>query len=505
MRLLLRLPIALLPTILTLLLLTVYLQVNPLDSVPVWSDEIFYWHQIETFREVGFNGGYYSFDELPPTAPSIRFGPHGPGFISLIGIPAKLTGWSYYSLPLYNYVIISIALAVLLLTVPFTRTQLLMLGVFLSTAWGLLLFIPTSQQETVHFAIAIISGCIFYRQLSSNDPLPLRWKLIFAAFFILAGFIKVTWTLMLLPLLVLDSRTWRETVLSVTVAGVITLAQFFLFTYWGAPYPLNYSRLLLRIFAQSPLEGLSTMVWYFGLNVRRVRLGDPLEIIQRYQILAFIIVTMTSLIAVRMRGTLWKRIRNWLSRRESTFHLFNLGVIFFLQVLVYDMFAWRDYRVFAPHLFLSILILIASNRLRFAGVMIAINVLCVGLFFNVYTDFARSAKLIDETQWSRYEAREVVDEFESIIIPHIIYDADATNAWCNTLLTETFYPHLLALPAGVGFGVTIAETFDRPFHSRYLLFSQEKLESFSNDINVEKLATTDIGDLYLNLDADCGA
>ena len=36
-----------------------------LDYTPQWSDEVYNWHQVATFRAVGFDGGYYTSNERP--------------------------------------------------------------------------------------------------------------------------------------------------------------------------------------------------------------------------------------------------------------------------------------------------------------------------------------------------------------------------------------------------------------------------------------------------------
>jgi hypothetical protein len=322
---------------------------------------------------------------------------------------------------------------------------------------------------------------------------------------VLAGFFRLTWSLLLLPVLLLDSRTQRGAVMAVTAALSIIAGQFLLFSYWAAPYPLNYSRILLRQLAENPLEALGLAFWYFGLNIRRIRIGHPVEIIQRYTLISLVIVLLIA--SMRARSRWLRRFMSWLqiSRREAAVHVFNLGVIFLMQLVLYDVFSWRDYRVLAPHLFLSMLLFAALNRTRFVAFLMTVNIVCLLWFFPVYRDFASNEEGIYEGEWyGRYASLDALRTFEQAIAPHIVFDPNASNPWCNTLLTDDFYPQLATLPAGIGISMTIDPSkFDQPIRSRYLLFTPEQIGTFSLALRVERIVSTDIGDLYLNLDADC--
>ncbi|MBI5667586.1 MAG: hypothetical protein HZC41_06225 [Chloroflexi bacterium] len=69
--------IILLPLAATQLLLTTVLKTNITHLIPAWSDEVVYWHSALTFQHAGFNGGYYTFAELPARAGFSHFDTHG--------------------------------------------------------------------------------------------------------------------------------------------------------------------------------------------------------------------------------------------------------------------------------------------------------------------------------------------------------------------------------------------------------------------------------------------
>lgn len=501
-----RLLIILLPMGVTLMFTSFFVQANLLASTPVWEDEIGYWHQIETFKAVGFSGGYYTYEEVAARAAFTHFSTHGPAFIGVFGLLARLTGWTYATMPLYNLAILTAAVGVFVLVVPLNRRQSLAFALLLCTSWGLHLFITKNMQEPTHFAIGIVAAAIFYRILS--HPTSLRWKIAFAAFFAFAGLFRLTWALLLLPLMLMDVKTPRSAFIALLFACTIIGIEFFLFGYWGAPYPLNFSTTFLSVFAESPIEGIGLLLSWFTLNLQRMRLGHPLEIVQRYQIILIVILLLTIWAAQRGRATL-RRIRAWfpLSQSEILLHVFNLGGIFLLQLLVYDVFAWRDYRVLAPHLLLSAALLIAINRLRLTGFILLVNILSAIWFFSIYPDFYPDSEGIDLAERDRrYESSADLEQFAATIAPYIVYDEQTANAWCNTLLTDTFSQQLVTLPAGIGFSITLDPTaFGNIPKSRYLLFKPENFGTIGAQTRVQKLTATEAGDLYLNLAADCGA
>ena len=70
--------------------------VTLLDYTPQWSDEVYNWHQVATFRAVGFEGGYYTSNERPAPVSFIHFYAHGPVYPIVMGVMGKMLGWEYY-------------------------------------------------------------------------------------------------------------------------------------------------------------------------------------------------------------------------------------------------------------------------------------------------------------------------------------------------------------------------------------------------------------------------
>ena len=74
---------------------------------PVLSDEVSYWHEALTFAYTGLRGGYYTLEEVTNPSGFTPFGAHGPGFVMLYGLVAKMFEWHRHSVVVLNLVLIA--------------------------------------------------------------------------------------------------------------------------------------------------------------------------------------------------------------------------------------------------------------------------------------------------------------------------------------------------------------------------------------------------------------
>ncbi|GAB3970956.1 hypothetical protein GCM10029978_045240 [Actinoallomurus acanthiterrae] len=79
-----------------------YFSASLLDFTSVMSDEIDCWHQVATFRTVGFAGGVYGVDEPHAELPFIHFGTNGPAYPMLLAGIGSIAGWRPFSGPVIN-------------------------------------------------------------------------------------------------------------------------------------------------------------------------------------------------------------------------------------------------------------------------------------------------------------------------------------------------------------------------------------------------------------------
>lgn len=471
------------------LLLPALLMGSRLDAyTPAWSDEVVYWHSALTFSQVGFDGGYYTHAEQPAPAAFSHFDTHGPWFPMLLGGIARLAGWYPQSVPFLNLLLLTAALALFVrLTRPDAR-QLLFTGLLMLVFWPVLLYAPSSMQESLHQSAGIVLAALFCIQLAQGENTPRRVLAAALALIALAA--------LRLPLLAYGSGRARQVRLLLAGAGFV--AAFLLFQWLGAPYPYNFTTRLLPILAASPAEGLSIWLRQFIGNLRWLTLGEPLEIALRFQVILLVVALLVgraSASRALVRARRWLFGSSRLPAGEAGFHLVNLGLLLALNLALYDIFAWRDYWVLAPHLLLSALLLIAFRRLRLAGLLIATGALLLPAFVTTYRDLHRVHFTADRAE---------IAAFASAIEAHVRYRPGAPSVWCNTILTDNLPPLLLGVPPGIGFSVdaTLA-LVSLPPRSRYLLLKPENAARAAEAAPLRRLENLPERSLYLNETAEC--
>jgi hypothetical protein len=231
--------------------------------------------------------------------------------------------------------------------------------------------------------------------------------------------------------------------------------------------------------------------------------GKGIEFLLRVQVVFLLAVCA---IGLTKRGKIAKIANTLLpSRQEQWFHLINLGLILILNLTLYDIYLWRSYRLIAPHLLVSMLLLVAFRRFWLVGLMIAASAVLT-------LSFVRNYKDLWVVQF-RYSQQAIAD-FQTLTSPYLAYDVQSPNPWCNTMLLEildsvhpTFYPEIMSVPAGIGISYFL-QNMDQSFlppKSRYLLLSAATYERFKGELHVTLLTPTAIGNLYLNQDTVCSS
>lgn len=78
------------------------------EAIPLWSDELCYWHESLSFASVGLKMGYSTFSEHIPAWSC--FGPHGLGATLLYTPMAMLCGANYDFITITNLLLLTLAL-----------------------------------------------------------------------------------------------------------------------------------------------------------------------------------------------------------------------------------------------------------------------------------------------------------------------------------------------------------------------------------------------------------
>ncbi len=488
----------LLPLVIGLGLIRFNLNASLSSFTPFDSDEVVYWHQIATFRMVGFNGGQYSVDELTAPAAFSHFHTHGFFHPTLFGLIARVTGWTYTTPIILHISLLMIAIGVFIAVTKPSIQKLAWLIFLLATFWQLWMYIPSVMQENVHQAGSLLMACCFYVRLSKRERTPVIVDVIFILLVTLLALLRLTWAFLAIPYFLLLTRQRWAALLS---AGLLILFAVIVFFYTGAPYPRNFpSTFLALIAANLPFTDLAYIAAiYFFENLANLVLGNPLMVLARGQIILLITWLSISGLPPAHLPPLFRKAQVSMPLTERRLHIFNLVMIFYLHLQVYTIKAWADYRVMAPHLLFTLLLMIAFKRYRMLVVIIALNLAAAGAF---WTEFNQMNAIKFHADLERREA------FSRAFNETLIYDAQAPSAWCNTVYVKEFYPELVELPAGIGFSASPHRPMQAPFRSRYVLIPDGDPDAFVppptfDPSSLVPLAETPVGTLYLNNDAAC--
>lgn len=494
------------PAIVTSALLLVLFRATLLDHFSVWSDEIAYQHQIATFVRAGFGGGYFSFEEQVAPAGITRFSAHGPGFPVVYGTIGWLLGWHQASGPLFNLLILALAIAVFLWMTRASHRQAAATGLVILTSWWVLMMAPVTMQESLHQSVMIVMAGFAARLLQPD--VHHRGVLLLLALVILAvaSVLRPTNWIAAAPLLAigLTRRPWLAA-MAVVVAGAGLGGFWLLWRYLSAPIP-NLAIELNEIRGeQGTAIVLQHLITRVPSNIRGI--FDVDAFLQRPfdQYVMFLTVALSAVFAAMVLWSVVPALRRRASQADGNpvssvsfkVDLF-IALALAMALVAFVGFYFDDgssiSRVTAPFLLMSLLVLVATGVRR--GILVAAvaaQLLVAPSFLTKYRDWRKPGYTHDRT---------AAIQFEREVAPLISFAADQ-GPWCNTLLTNWYHPEIASVPAGIGLTVgEHPEDLVTPIKSRYLLISGNA-DEYGKRTRLRSLGPTLGGNLYLNLDAAC--
>jgi hypothetical protein len=496
------------PAFITSLLVRLYFGASLYDFFPGASnDEMDYWYETFTFSKVGFKGGYQTFEEHPALAKFSHFESHGPMYPMVYGTLARIFGWHTHSAPLFNLAFVTLAVLIFIYVVKPNRKQLVMLGLVLVTFWPLLLFLPTNMQEALHQAIAIILAAMFYRLISSKDQVSFKFKYLFFFLILFASLFRPTWSFLFIPFFVLfyKDKSIRNLSYGILKGTLWIIISFLVSFYWNAPYPNEFLTRVAQLLTASIPNGIHFFLVHAKSNLIRLaslHKVNALEILQKYQILYLLLlytIVGIYLWICELRKKELGRLPE--TKWEILFQLYNLGIILIAVVLFYDVSELRDYRVCAPYLLVTLLLLVALDKKSWlVGLIIFSNLIFISFFQKTYKERLLNNFIYD---------RQSVVSFQKSVKDLIVYKENS-NPWCNTLLSfilpEPLPYQYAGLPPGLGVSyVYFPKQLQTPIKSKYLLLDTNGYGFLNGKTNIKLLGKTPLGNLFLNLDSECSS
>ncbi len=477
------------PILAATLLIGEHLKVSPQEFFPGWIDEIYHWHQVATFKEAGFNGGYYTIDEHPAPAPLSHFNFHGPSYPITFGLLARLIGWKLYYMPYLNVAMMVLSLALFVFLTRPSHVQLVLTALIMLTFWPALIYTPTNMREVLFDALAIVLAAGFYRLSTKAESCSTALPICCGLLITYLSLFKISWTILYLPYFLLIRRRLKLSVLgAIAISGLVTVIAYGIYSLIIAPYPY-FTTDLISAFKVSLRTGIETFVDHALLSLRHFFKPDdnPLWLMLRFQ--ALLVIVVGFLYALRTK-------RDQALARSGLVIGISLSILLMENILLFDVGDWRDYRLIAPMLLFAIILLIAHRRQTLVALIVMTNLLVTPEFL----------KATQEHKSIHFEVdQRAVEQFESRISSVMAYNPEA-GGWCNTLLVD-FPAYMDSRMVGVppGIGISWADNLEQytEIKSRYLLISNESYAILGEVARLQPIASTEIGKIYLNLDADC--
>jgi len=507
------------PLAIASLLLAVNFGATLRDCAPRWHDEVWYFNEIAVFHAAGWNGGYTIANEIPARAPFIHFGPHGPFFPALLGTLTRLTGLHLWSIPMLNAGLLMLASAAWLMSTRPTTSQAWTAAFIAMTFWPMVLYLPTSMQEALHYSIAFALAAA--SQWLLRNPRDTAARLVSLGLVVAAAQIRVTWCWVAVPLLwvAFQPRSWKGKLALGAGAAALVGALYGEAILVYAPFP-NFMHDVLHSAAESPWSAMAMIFLHALKSVGHYLAPTRDNLVQvalRYQTLLIagaagyhvwarvrrerqlgVPATSSDQVAIpNTSNSKWELPRMIAGRQISAvdlafgFVLLNLLCILGFVNAFYDVFDWRDYRVIAPHLLLSVLVLVGVGARQWLGGYAAIAVL-VGLMVPTqFVRFHRERVAVDRTEIAAF-----ANEIEDFVVVE-----PGASGWDNTILLHIDRlgsPLIAGLPPGIG----AAPIYEReegifPARSKYVLLTPEEAVQFGAPDSLRKVATTALGDLYV--------
>ena len=423
------------------------------DSVPCWSDELAYWHEVLSFSQKGFNFGYYTMNEVLPTY--LSFGTHGFGAVSVYALFGKVFGWKAYSMVIANAFFVSLAFFVLTILVKTSFRYKILILFFTLSYVPFILFSCTSMTELLNISILILYvGMlhIYFKQGGWN------WLAILLVFCTLISFIRIIYIILFLPVLFkrknefkFDRRFWLYVVIWIAVSSML----FLLNNLFVSPYPDSFLSELFN--STSFSDFVSNFATHFiqncGYFISPVS-ENGIQVLQRYFELFICLIC------------LWKSNLLQTRFKKIVLDCFVVFLILFLFLLVnlaaYDVFDWRDYRVMAPVLFGSILYLILNDEKIIVYSSQVFTVIGIFILLN-------STTLVDSFNNGRY-----IQPVDNPVLSHLEYTAHPVSQFENMIVVQQLNTNdVLNIPAGIG--ITCSEVLSDKLRSQYI-YSDKKLK-----------------------------
>lgn len=441
------------PWVLLYFLTTVVMDVSIFELIPIWSDELIYWHESYSLFVKGTEHGYYSINELIPNR--LSFGTHGFGTISIYSLFAYLLGWNYFSIVIVNTILMSVSFLVVSYWINSSSIKTLLLAFFYLSFTPIILYSTTSMSELLNYSTLILYFSILTHYYKSNGNS--QWPfLILIIFITLISCIRVINILLFLPIILIKfngNLLHKKARLYLLIWIAFSLFLYKLTSVFTSPYPWSFLSELFN--TDGILAFTKTLIGHFFINILKFLYpltGDIIQVFQRY---FFLLIVGLSLYKSRIIQTRFKKIE--LTHSIVFFVLFGFLTI---NLVAYDVGLWRDYRVLSPVLFGSIIFLFINGHYSFTNYAIGANLVFICLL------------LITPEVKALFFHKERYTNVRSLPLMELVnYSENFESKFVNTMVVNSFEKEII-LNTPPGIGITYTKEITDHLQSNYLMVDQ---------------------------------
>ena len=485
---------AILPALLTMIILGDIFQVNIADFLPrIWNDQVGYWHWTKSFSAVGFGAGYNGWNEMIAPAAFNPYGENGPFYQVIYGAIGWLVGWQN-ALPIYiNMGFLFLALLVFIRKAELENEQILHLGASVLLLFPVLLYLPLSSHETLNQSIAILLATIFY--LVQKNALKGYTKIFFALFLFFASLIRLSWAVLFLPFffVLVQGGFAKKLLLSLSISAFLGYASLSISSYLLPPS----GNIILELIKETRTSGVHILLSHIKSQLELLLLPKyRMDLIISLEAFFLGMINLFYLFKLREKKSPTQFV-------ESTpfFNAYNLLVPLGMGIVFYLVAGFH--RIFVPHILISALLLISQKKYLPVYLSLFIGVIFYSPFWSAYQKIPLNYQPV-AAEFS---------ETETALKKVVIFDKNTENHWCNTLLLpiDRYNDYVPMLPAGIGASpIIVPQNLSYPPRSKYILLDSETLARGAylkhfpmDDLNLELLDSLPHAEIYYNADSGC--
>jgi len=342
---------------------------------------------------------------------------HGLGPVILYWPYAKLVGWKLNSILICNSIIMSVAFLIFVISVKPSVVRAMILASMYLFYIPIIEYSVTSMTEIPQYACLIMFLALFLRSSKTGhffDYLALLTVIT------LSCFVRITNFVLFIPAAFAISRHRfsRRFVLVLAGLAVLTLSINTVASQFSAPYPAG---VMFRLREAGSTEIVLAILYHNtvqnALKFLSPHSGDPMEVIARF-IYAGVVVLCVMLTLPRAKP----------SAGINTAFLMSAIVLILpliINVVFYDVFAWRDYRHLMPFLWIVLCYLVIRLRITVSWCIPAVCLI------GMSTSYLFRPPVTAMYERERYSW--LVPEAVSQLSEKVTFRADAVSRQDNTI------------------------------------------------------------------------